>query len=150
MARYDCQECTPMSGFMVRYGAARWRCRMAIARPTAMRRRYGVVAAGSPHGAKRNAGRPRHPARLFPDFAVAPSGLRSPCLLRVHLDHHALRKDLLDLGVPVGDALLVHIAQELLQCRAVLLDAERERIAAEHVAHATRIDRQPRQRIARY
>ena len=64
--------------------------------------------------------------------------------LRLCLDHHALGEDFLDLGVAVGDALLVHIAQELLKGWAVLLDAERERIAPEHVAHAARIDRQPR------
>src|SRR5215467_5814088 len=70
--------------------------------------------------------------------------------LCTRLDQHALRKNLLDLGVAVGDALLVHIAQELLQGRPVLLDTERKRVAAEHVAHAARIDRQPRQRIARH
>src|SRR5215472_6319136 len=66
----------------------------------------------------------------------------------VHLDHHALREDLLDLGVAMGDALLVGVAQELLEGGAVLLDPERERIAIEHVTHAARVGGEPGQRIA--
>src|SRR5215472_4077650 len=66
----------------------------------------------------------------------------------VHLDHHARREDLLDLGVAMGDALLVGVAQELLEGEAVLLDPEREWIAVEHVAHAARVGGEPGQRIA--
>ena len=38
---------------------------------------------------------------------------------RMHVDHHAVRENVLDLGVAVGDALLVHVAQELLERRTV-------------------------------
>src|SRR5262244_3193792 len=69
--------------------------------------------------------------------------------LRVHLNHDALREDLLDLGVAMGDALLVGVAQELLEGRAILLDPERERIAVEHVAHAACVGGEPGQRVAR-
>jgi len=52
-------------------------------------------------------------------------------------------------GLARRDALLVGVAQELLQRRAVLLDAVGKRIAVEQVAHLARIGRQPGQRIAR-
>src|SRR5215472_4586792 len=65
-------------------------------------------------------------------------------------DHHAGREYLFDLGMAMGDALLVSVAQELRQGGPVLLDAERERIAFEEVEHPPRIGREPRQRIARH
>src|SRR5262245_10830211 len=66
-----------------------------------------------------------------------------------HRCHDPFRKDLLRCGQPVGDALLVTIAQESLERRTILIDAERERVAAELFAHFPRIGRQPGQRIAR-
>src|SRR5262245_29408733 len=64
------------------------------------------------------------------------------------LDHHALRENLVDLGVAVGDALLVGVAHELLERRAVLVDAVRKRIAVELFAQRTGIGRNPGQGIA--
>src|SRR5262245_37353106 len=69
--------------------------------------------------------------------------------LRMHVDHHPMWENVLDFGVPMRDALLVHVAQELLQCRPVLLDTEREWVAVEHLAHAPRVGRHPGDRVAR-
>ncbi len=61
-----------------------------------------------------------------------------------------LGKNLFRRRQTVRDALLVGIEQQLLPGRPVLFDAERERVAVEHVAHAPRIVGQPGQRIARH
>src|SRR5215470_17400541 len=108
-----------------------------------------------PRASSTRYGETQDPGALDVSFASLALGPGSRCArpgrkLRVHLDHHAFRENLLHLGMAMRDALLVHIAQELLEGRAVLLDPERKRIAAEHVAHAARIDRQPWQRIARH
>src|SRR5262249_45201138 len=47
------------------------------------------------------------------------------------------------------DPLLAGVAQKLLQCRPVLFDAVRKRVAVEQVGHLARIARKPGERIAR-
>src|SRR5262245_45455910 len=151
MARYDFQA--------TRQGPASWRRRMAIARPidrdvhgVGKDRRLTISCPGRPKGDPGPSANLRRLRSAAPGSRVSlrSPGTRTLASLGVHLDHHAFRKNLLDLGVAMRDALLVHVAQELLEGRAVLLDPERERIAAERVAHAACIDRQPRQRIARH
>jgi surface antigen len=60
-----------------------------------------------------------------------------------HCGHDPLGENLLRLGVPMCNALLVGVAQELLERGPVLLDAIRERVAAEEIAHLAGVSRQP-------
>src|SRR5262245_3686925 len=80
-------------------------------------------------------------ARRSPSLAAPPS--------YPHRGHDAFGKNLLGRNVAMSDALLVGIAQELLERRPVLFDAVRERVAVEQVAHLARVGRQPSERITR-
>src|SRR5262245_40040473 len=63
-------------------------------------------------------------------FMSAPSSSwRNVSALSQMLDHHAVRENLVDLGMAMGDALLVSVAHELLERRAVLIDAIGEGVA---------------------
>ena len=105
------------------------------------RRRHRACArslaqhAGLAAGDRDPADDPRHRDRQrVGDGAGAPARSSEPLGSDPHVGHDALREDILGLGVAVGDALLVRVAQHLLPGRAVLLDAVRERVAAEHRA----------------
>src|SRR5262245_62880611 len=75
-----------------------------------------------------------------PDWERRPSQAeRDIDRLYPHLGHDALGENLLGLGVAVGDALLVGVAQELLERRPVRLDAVGEGVAVEQIAHPPRI-----------
>src|SRR5215472_8209341 len=79
---------------------------------------------------------------------VAPTVQASHLTSYPHRDIDPRRENLFRLGQPMRDALLVSVAQELLERRAVLLDPEGEGVA-EHVSHLAGVGREPRQRIAR-
>src|SRR6185369_2292341 len=64
------------------------------------------------------------------------------------LRHDARWEELLRLHVAMGDALLIGVERHLLPCRPVLIDAVRKEIAAEKIAHAARVGREPRHWIA--